>query len=81
MCYGPPMMNVPRALQSTLVHRLTTDRRIVLLFGPRQVGKTTLAKAVLSEVASEQFLALTSEDPLRQSNRDHRSTDPGDGVF
>jgi len=39
------------------------DRRIVLLFGPRQTGKTTLAREVLQQVASEGFLSLSGEDP------------------
>jgi hypothetical protein len=57
------MQEIPRTLKSHLVTRLTTDRRIVLLFGPRQVGKTTLAHKVLNEVAPEGFLSLSGEDP------------------
>jgi uncharacterized protein len=57
------MLAIPRTLKTQLVNRLVTDRRIVLLFGPRQVGKTTLAKELLNEIAPEGFLSLSGEDP------------------
>lgn len=57
------MLHIPRTLKSHLINRLVNDRRIVLLFGPRQAGKTTLAKGVLREAAPEGFLSLSGEDP------------------
>ena len=57
------MLGIPRTLKPHIVKRLLSDRRIVLLFGPRQVGKTTLAKEVMNELAPEGFLFLSGEDP------------------
>ena len=39
-----------RALQSTIQNRLLTSSKIVVLYGPRQVGKTTLVRQVLPEL-------------------------------
>lgn len=57
------MKYIPRALKETVKERLNTDRRIVLLLGPRQVCKTTLAQELMREVAGQNFLQLSGEDP------------------
>lgn len=40
-------MKIERAITEDILQRLRTDRRIVLLYGPRQSGKTTLAWEIL----------------------------------
>jgi predicted AAA+ superfamily ATPase len=55
-------MDVPRSPATQILHRLETDSRIVLLLGPRQTGKTTLAKAVAGRTG-RRFLSLNGDDP------------------
>ncbi len=40
---------IKRALYDTLVRRLTDSNQVILLYGPRQVGKTTLIREVLAK--------------------------------
>ena len=57
------MEYVPRALKEPIVERLTTDKRLVMLFGPRQTGKTTLAREIMEQIAGDAYLFLSGEDP------------------
>lgn len=57
------MFYIHRALKETIVMKLTSDDRIVLLFGPRQVGKTTLAKEIMDRLTGGNYLMLSGEDP------------------
>lgn len=41
-------MIIPRAIQNSLTERLQQGKKIVILYGPRQVGKTTLAQSVIA---------------------------------
>lgn len=43
-------MKIQRILQNILLPRLQTTKKIVILYGPRQVGKTTLATDILSKL-------------------------------
>lgn len=45
-----PEPYVPRSYQSALLDDLRDGQQIILLFGPRQVGKTTLAHSVMAEL-------------------------------
>lgn len=57
------MEYISRLLKSVLIDKLKNDKRIVFLLGARQVGKTTLARAVMDDVADGQALFLNGEDP------------------
>ncbi len=57
------MQYIRRALQPIIAEKLSTDNRLVLLLGPRQAGKTTLAKEIMEQVAGGEYLALSGEDP------------------
>ena len=57
------MQYIRRALHTVIADRLTTDSRLVLLLGPRQSGKTTLAIDIMQEVAGGEYLAVSGEDP------------------
>lgn len=52
---------IPRLLQPTLAQQLQNTGRIVLLFGARQVGKTTLVRAVLAQTGYK-TLYVTGDD-------------------
>ncbi len=57
------MNYISRSLQRTITEKLRQDRRIVLLFGARQVGKTTLARQIMQDLAGDTYLLLSGEDP------------------
>ena len=53
---------VERALGAHILKRLReTPRKIVLLYGQRQVGKTTLAKHVLSRLGASKILSINGD--------------------
>jgi uncharacterized protein len=41
-------MRIPRAIKNSIVERLRESNKVVILYGPRQVGKTTLATEIIS---------------------------------
>ncbi|MBL7794009.1 MAG: ATP-binding protein [Saprospiraceae bacterium] len=41
---------IKRALQDILQQRLTSSDKVIILYGPRQVGKTTLVRELLTQV-------------------------------
>ena len=43
------VMKIPRAIKSDIAESLRSGGKVVVLFGPRQVGKTTLAKDILAD--------------------------------
>ena len=42
-------MMIPRTLKNHITDRLTTSNKVVVLYGARQVGKTTLVKNILKD--------------------------------
>ncbi|MHB9037799.1 MAG: ATP-binding protein [Armatimonadota bacterium] len=42
-------MRIPRAIKNSIIDRLQESNKVVILYGPRQVGKTTLAKEIISD--------------------------------
>lgn len=55
-------MIIARLLESQIKDKLLSDRRVVVLYGPRQVGKTTLAQKLLEE-SGRKTLQLSGDDP------------------
>ena len=43
-------MQIQRLLKEQIMHRLKTSNKIVIIYGARQVGKTTLCKDVISDL-------------------------------
>lgn len=58
---GNPESIVPRELSGAIARRLETDSRVILLFGARRVGKTTLVKHLL-EKKGWKSLEMTGDD-------------------
>ena len=42
-------MRIPRAIKPDIISRLQASNKVVILYGPRQVGKTTLAREIISD--------------------------------
>ncbi len=66
---------IPRSLQTKLETEITTGNKVVLLFGARQVGKTTLIRQILSQlpyrvlrinVDEQRYVDVLSSRDLRQ---------------
>lgn len=67
-------MIIERTITEDILRRLHSDRRIVLLYGPRQSGKTTLAREILKRFGRPAIM-VNGEDPRAQelwSSRDLR---------
>ncbi len=43
-------MFIPRILEKKLISQLKTSERGIVIFGPRQIGKTTLAKSIIAKL-------------------------------
>jgi uncharacterized protein len=54
-------MFIPRALTETIKERLTVSNKVIILYGPRQSGKTTLVNHVLKSV-SEKIVAINADE-------------------
>ena len=72
-------MIIPRIIEPLILEKLINDRRVVVLYGPRQVGKTTLAKKLLAE-SQRKTLALSGEDPRTQALWESRDLARIEGV-
>lgn len=46
----PPIMEINRLIKTQLIADLSTLGKVVMLYGPRQAGKTTLSKQVIQEM-------------------------------
>ena len=52
-------MDLPRIIHADVVSRLESDHRVVVLFGPRQSGKTSLARRIVAQ--SSGWLSLNGD--------------------
>lgn len=55
-------MRIPRAIKSSITDRLKESNKVVILYGPRQVGKTTLAKEIISDWPGR-VLEISADEP------------------
>ena len=66
---------IPRQLETTILDKLNTSKKGIIIYGPRQVGKTTLANKIISQLklptlvingdGSKYIDILISRDPDR----------------
>ncbi|MFD2202370.1 ATP-binding protein [Shivajiella indica] len=66
-------MNFERIIQDSLEKKIFSGKAIVLL-GPRQVGKTTLVRAILKK-RDEKFLYMDCDDPTVQDILENANTE------
>ena len=55
-------MRIPRAIKASITDRLHESNKVVILYGPRQVGKTTLAKEIISGW-NGRVLEISADEP------------------
>lgn len=55
-------MKIPRAIRKSIADRLAESNKVVILYGPRQVGKTTLAKDIISDWQGR-ILEISADEP------------------
>lgn len=60
-------MYIPRLLLKEIIHKFTTNPKVIILLGPRQVGKTTLTKTIVSELGLK-TLILNGETTSAQES-------------
>lgn len=54
-------MTIPRTVKSAIVHELTHGKKGILIYGPRQVGKTTLVNGILGELGRKSLILNADE--------------------
>jgi len=54
-------MNIPRLLKKEIINKIENSNKAIVLYGPRQVGKTTLIKEIIDEL-SYKTLEIDAED-------------------
>ena len=68
---------IPRFIEQTIFERLTDLRKVILILGARQVGKTTLLSAIQTRLANEgkrtRYLNCDLEEDLRAVNTTSRT--------
>lgn len=52
---------IPRSIAARLREKMLHSNKVVVLFGPRQVGKTTLIKTILSELPEVKKLLINAD--------------------
>jgi len=55
-------VKIPRAIEDSIAGRLRESNKVVILYGPRQVGKTTLAKDIISGWPGR-VLEISADEP------------------
>jgi len=63
---------IPRLLEKDVKAVLDEGGKIVMLYGPRQAGKTTLVRAVLAERPGLKVLSLSGDDPADRRDLEGR---------
>lgn len=57
---------IPRTYLDNLTQELQAGQKIILIYGPRQVGKTTLARQVLSELPGKKLMVNADEYTFKE---------------
>ena len=55
-------VRIPRTIKTSIEERLQESNKVVILYGPRQVGKTTLAKEIISDWQGR-VLDISADEP------------------
>jgi predicted AAA+ superfamily ATPase len=65
--------DIERSIKSKIVEKLFTPKKVVILYGPRQVGKTTLSKEILTDFDSADGYFNCEEFEVRDALNSHSS--------
>ena len=57
-------MIIPRSLEKIILEKLSSSHKGIVIYGARQVGKTTLVQTILSNL-NLKTLSLTGDEPQR----------------
>ena len=60
------MVMINRAISEKIKEAITGERKVIIIYGPRQAGKTTLIKALLSDM-DKKYEYFTGDDLYAQS--------------
>jgi len=60
------MVNINRKISASLKKAIEGERKVIILYGPRQAGKTTLIKQLLSDIGKE-YDYFTGDDLYAQN--------------
>ena len=66
------MQYIRRKIENSINKQLSSNK-VIIIFGPRRVGKTVLLKQIL-EIVDEDYILLNGEDMEHQEVLKHRST-------
>ena len=55
-------MRIPRIIKKNIIERLHESNKVVILYGPRQVGKTTLAREITADWQGS-VLEISADEP------------------
>lgn len=58
---------IKRALETIILHELTTSKKIIILYGPRQVGKTTLLSTLIKQTPYRTLMINADEPRYRET--------------
>jgi uncharacterized protein len=56
------VVRIPRAIEDSITERLRDSNKVVVLYGPRQVGKTTLCREILADWPGR-VLEISADEP------------------
>jgi len=55
-------MNIERALKNQIIKKIKATDKIAIIYGPRQIGKTTLSKEIIKELNLKTFFINADEE-------------------
>jgi hypothetical protein len=54
-------MKINRTIYKSIIDRMNSSKKVILIYGARQVGKTTLVKEILEEFSDKRILSINAD--------------------